>query len=115
MKLADYFMEILLVALLIFAIVMGVYHISTAESNKVEGIVISCEEGRVIENEGAKVMASYSFASGKITSAMMYNNLANIETQMYNVVVEYEGVQYTIETEEEYSVGSQIIFSIPKE
>lgn len=105
-------MKKVIIILLMVALVATLF---TGCATKVEGKVISCEEGRVVKNNSARVMANYSFATGKTTQAIMHNNLANIETQMYNVVVEYEGVQYTIETKKAYEVGSAILFYLPKE
>lgn len=101
----------------VVALVAGLFAwaiIAEANTPKVEGIVISCEEGRVVENGGAKVMATYSFATGKTTQALMYGSLANQKTQKYTVVVEYEGNQYTITTSKKYEVGETILFKLPK-
>ena len=105
-------MKKVIIIMLLVALIATMF---TGCATQVEGKVVSCEKGRVIKNNGARVMATYSFASGKTTSAMMYNNLANLETQMYNVVVEYEGVQYTIETKTEYEEGAAILFYLPTE
>ena len=80
---------------------------------RVEGVVVSCEEGRFVKNSGTKPLAAFNFAKGNTTQALIYHSISETGTQKYNVVVEYEGVQYTIETSKQYEVGSAIQFKLP--
>lgn len=85
------------------------------QETKVEGTVIACEKGRVEKNSGAKTMATFHFVQGNTTQALLYNNIGNMETQWYDVTIEYEGVQYTIETKTEYEAGDTILFYLPQQ
>ena len=110
-------MKEVVIFIIVVALVAGLFAwaiIAEANTPKVEGVVISCEEGKVVENSGAKVMATYSFATGKTAQGIMYGSLANQKTQKYTVVVEYEGNQYTITTSKKYEVGETILFKLPE-
>ena len=103
-------MKKVIIVVLMVAIVATMF---TGCASQVEGTVVSCEESHVITNSGMKTMSTYYMAKGDYAKSVMYDNISKIETQVYDVVVEYEGIQYTIETQTEYEAGETILFYLP--
>ena len=109
-------LKCVVVALLIVGFIgLFCYAVVIEESSKVEAVVVSCEKGEYSENAGYKAMAVNSFINGNTLNAVTYNNLSKVNAQKYVVVVEYEGVQYTVEMSHEQTVGDVIRIKLPKE
>lgn len=102
----DIITKIAYVALALILVVVVVFGVINAEG-PVDCTVISCEETDPYVNQAAKTMATMNFMQGKYTSSMMYGSMAQPQAR-YIVVVEYEGVQYEIETAHKYEVGEVV-------
>lgn len=103
----DTFMKVMAIVLAIFIVGLAVYGLVTMEDTRVECLVVSCEEADPYVNHAAKTMATINFINGKYTSSMMYNTMAQPQAR-YITVVEYEGVQYELETSSKYEVGEVV-------
>ena len=101
--------RIIVVALLV-ALVACLF--AGCADNRVEAVVISCEEGTPYVNGAAKTQQIINFTQGKYSQAMMWGAAAQPQKR-YDVVVEYEGVQYEITTSQSYDVGETIKVSLP--
>lgn len=81
---------------------------------KAEGFVVSCEEGRLAPNDYAISMAAYHKSKGNWMQYVEYSKAAEKGLQMYDIVVECNGVQYEIETSIQCVAGEVITFNLPR-
>ena len=102
------FIAIVLVAMIAVCMFAG------CDTTRVEAKVISCEETEPYVNGAAKVQSTVNFINGNYTNAMLYGSMSQPQAR-YNVVVEYNGVQYEITTSKSYSIGEIIKVDLPIE